>query len=71
MKQSSNLDFNGMAGDGVNRGKNRLAGNNSGLTALVHAINFKRTVTNQANKTEKKDLPVQHTDKTTIEETID
>lgn len=37
MKQSSNLDFNGMAGDGVNRGKNRLAGNHSGLTAVVNA----------------------------------
>ena len=37
MKQSSNLDFNGMAGDGVNRGKNRLAGNHSGLSAVVNA----------------------------------
>jgi len=37
MKQDSNLDFNGMAGDGVNRGKNRFAGNHSGLTAKTNA----------------------------------
>lgn len=37
MKQSSNLDFNGMAGDGVNRGKSRFAGNHSGLTAVTNA----------------------------------
>jgi len=37
MKQSSNLDFDGMAGDGVNRGKNRFAGNHSGLSAVVNA----------------------------------
>ena len=28
----SNLDFDGMAGTGVNRAKDRLAGNQSGLT---------------------------------------
>ena len=28
-----NLDFDGMAGDGVNRSGNRFAGNQSGLTA--------------------------------------
>lgn len=37
MKQDSNLDFDGMKGDGVNRGKNRFAGNHSGLTAVVNA----------------------------------
>ena len=38
MKASdSNLDFDGMKGDGVNRGKNRFAGNHSGLTAVVNA----------------------------------
>lgn len=37
MKTNSNLDFNGMAGDGVNRGKNRFAGNHSGLTGVVNA----------------------------------
>ena len=33
----SNLDFDGMAGNGVNRGKNRFAGNQSGKTAVVNA----------------------------------
>lgn len=33
----SNLDFDGMAGTGVNRGKNRFAGNHSGLTAVTNA----------------------------------
>jgi hypothetical protein len=37
MKQDSNLDFDGMKGDGVNRAKNRFAGNHSGLTAVVNA----------------------------------
>lgn len=32
----SNLDFDGMKGDGVNRGKNRFAGNHSGKTAPVN-----------------------------------
>jgi hypothetical protein len=32
MKKDSNLDFDGMAGDGVNRAGNRHAGNQSGLS---------------------------------------
>ena len=37
MKTDSNLNFDGMKGDGVNRGKNRFAGNQSGKTAVVNA----------------------------------
>jgi hypothetical protein len=31
------LDFDGMAGNGVNRSKNRFAGNQSGLSATTNA----------------------------------
>jgi hypothetical protein len=33
MKKETNLDFDGMAGDGVNRTSNKYSGNHSGLTA--------------------------------------
>jgi hypothetical protein len=32
-QKDQNLDFNGQAGDGVNRAGNRFSGNQSGLTA--------------------------------------
>jgi hypothetical protein len=32
-QKDQNLDFNGQAGDGVNRAGNRFSGNHSGLTA--------------------------------------
>jgi len=40
---SSNLDFDGMAGDGVNRGKNRFAGNQwSGHSNDGRTVDFGR-----------------------------
>jgi hypothetical protein len=43
MKQDSNLDFNGMAGDGVNRGKDRFAKNQwSGHSNDGRTVNYGR-----------------------------
>lgn len=36
MKADKNMDFNGMAGDGVNRGGSRFSGNQSGLKAKAN-----------------------------------
>ncbi len=36
MKHDMNLAFDGMAGDGVNRAKNKYAGNQSGMTAKMN-----------------------------------
>ena len=35
-QKDQNLDFNGQAGDGVNRAGNRYSGNHSGLTAKTN-----------------------------------
>jgi hypothetical protein len=52
MKSTSNLDFDGMAGDGVNRAKNRFAGNqHAGVTNSSALINKGRgpTVGNKSD----------------------
>jgi hypothetical protein len=51
MKQDSNLDFDGMAGNGVNRAKNRFAGNQHQTTNPNALINKGRgpTVGNKSD----------------------
>lgn len=52
MKQDSNLNFNGMAGDGVNRGANRFAKNQwSGHSNDGRSVNFGRGPTKGNNGT--------------------
>lgn len=52
MKTDSNLNFDGMAGDGVNRGSNRFAGNHHTKTNPNALINKGRgpTVGNKSDK---------------------
>lgn len=52
MKTDSNLDFDGMAGNGVNRGSNRYAGNHHTKTNPDALINKGRgpTVGNKSDK---------------------
>lgn len=52
MKQDSNLDFDGMSGNGVNRGTNRFSGNHHTKTNPDALINKGRgpTVGNKSDK---------------------